>query len=111
MGAIICPGCIEMCGEENCFIDTSFNGREGRNEDEDSSKKGTTEEKGTPEEKGTTEETPANVTSSLNVNRTSKSFSSKEIPDTKVGVKDELKCDGGGGGGGFFDQFFDYFDD
>ena len=28
LGAIICPGCREMCGDENCFENASFTNRE-----------------------------------------------------------------------------------
>ena len=104
MGAIICPGCIEMCGEENCFLDTNLNDREGRKEDGENTKTEILEEEILKKLKS------KNDTSSLNSNRTSKSISRKEIPDSKVGVKDELEC-GDVGGGGFFNQFFDYFDD
>ena len=122
LGAIICPGCIEMCGEVNCLLDNSFNDREGRKEDDDELRDPLLERL---EKKA--KEKSENVSSSLNSTktsksifrkempdssnstRTSKSISRKEIPDSKVGVKDELTCDGVGGGG-FFDQFFDYFD-
>ena len=50
-----------------------------------------------------------NTESSIVLGRTSKSFPATDIPDSKVGVKDELDC-GGGDAGGFFDDFFDYFD-
>ena len=103
MGAIICPGCIEMCGEENCFLDTSFSGREGRKEDGENIRTEIIEAEILKKLKS------KNDTSSLNSTRTSKSISRKAIPDSKVGVKDELECSEVGGGG-FFNQFFDYFD-
>ena len=125
LGAIICPGCIEMCGEVNCLLDNSFNDREGRKEDDDEDNESRDpllerlEKKAKEKSESVTTSLNSTKTSksifrkempdSFNSTRTSKSISRKEIPDSKVGVKDELTCDGVGGGG-FFDQFFDYFD-
>ena len=108
MGAIICPGCIEMCGEENCFLDTSINDREGRKNDENDTK----EENRSVKTNNATVKPDLiieHMLSRLNSSRTSKSISRKEIPDSKVGVEDKLECSDVGGGG-FFDQFLEYFD-
>ena len=88
MGAIICPGCIEICGEENCSFDTNH-----------------THEDNLPVAER--KEKSVNNESSDKENDSSKSTALTFIPDSKVGVKDELDC---GGGGEFFDEFFDYFD-
>ena len=70
IGAIICPGCIEVCGEANC----SFNSA------------------------------PANrrLNKSVGDSRSSSTDANADIPDSKVGVQDELDC----GDGGFFDYLY-----
>ena len=117
MGAVICPGCIEMCGEENCSFSTDRDKSLGReinlednvdHDENDDNNKETESDK----TKDDIKEKPVDIESLSNpkaLNRTSKSFPATDIPDSKVGVKDELDC-GGGDGGGFFDEFFDYFD-
>ena len=87
MGAIICPGCIEICGEDNCSPHENLNSDENL----------TVVER---KEKSVRNESSDRENDSL------QSTVVTDIPDAKVGVKDELDC----GGGGFFDDFFDYFD-
>ena len=90
-------------GAGSKILDNNLNDREGRKED------GENKEIEILEEEILKKLKSKNDTSSLNSTRTSKSISRKEIPDSKVGVKDELECSDVGGGG-FFNQFFDYFD-
>ena len=114
MGAIICPGCIEMCGEENCSFSTDRDKSLGReinhddnvDHDEDDENNKETESDKTKDNR---KEDSSSTESSQILNRSSKSFPATDIPDSKIGVKDELDC-GGGDDGGFFDEFFDYFD-
>ena len=126
LGAIICPGCREICGDENCFETTSFNNREQTiidNRDQKALEKESSTIEGSIDGALNNESIPINSTSEIsllsmvqsfddkgdNENRNSKSFEFKDIPDSKVGVDDKLDC-GGGGGGAFFNDFFDYFD-
>ena len=126
LGAIICPGCREMCGDENCFENASFTNREQiiiDNRDQkalesesrtiDSSIDGALNNESISIN-STTEISLLSMVQKLNdkgnnENRNSKSFELQDIPDSKVGVDDKLDC-GGGGGGAFFNDFFDYFD-
>ena len=140
MGAIICPGCIEMCGEKHCLFgkptssNENIDNREQKalindsttNKDKSSisievfsdsnpaSTVGATDDfigKDNITINKTEEHVSSNESPTENEQRTSKSFEVTNIPDSKVGVKDELDCGGGGNGGGFFNEFFDYFDD
>ena len=93
-GSIICPGCIEICGEENCLSNTSHNRM-----DNDLS---------VAERK----QKAVNTQSTSSENHSQKSTVVTNIPDSKVGIKDELDCgvEVAPEGGGFFDEFFDYFE-
>ena len=126
LGAIICPGCREICGDENCFENTSITNIEQITID-NRDQKALESESRTIESSidvalnnesilinSTTEISLLSMVqkfndTSDNENRNSKSFEFKDIPDSKVGVDDKLDC-GGGGGGAFFNDFFDYFD-
>jgi len=140
MGAIICPGCIEMCGEKHCLFgkatssnknidnreqkalinesstnkDKSLTSIEVFSDSNPASTVGATDDfisKDNITINKTEEHVSSNESPTENEQRTSKSFEVTNIPDSKVGVKDELDCGGGGNGGGFFNEFFDYFDD
>ena len=119
LGAIICPGCREICGDENCFENTSITNREQiiiENRDQ----KALESESRTIESSidgplnnesilinSTTEISLLSMVQKLNdtydnENRKSTSFEFKDIPDSKAGVDDKLDC----GWWGFFQIFF-----
>ena len=79
LGAIICPGCIEMCGEVNCLLDNSFNDREGRKEDDDEDNESRDPLLERLEKKA--KEKSESVTTSHST-KTSKSIFRKEMPDS-----------------------------
>ena len=126
LGAIICPGCREMCGDENCFETASITNREQiiiDNRDQKALESESRTIDSSIDGALNTESISINSTTEIsllsmvqkfndksdNENRNSKSFELQDIPDSKVGVDDKLDC-GGGGGGAFFNDFFDYFD-
>merc|ERR1711981_1514540 len=77
MGAIICPGCIEMCGEENCASGTNRDrvfGREIRQKDNVDDDKDDEKKKEENITKDNRKEISVNTEPNKNSNRTSKSF-------------------------------------